>query len=215
MSSNTLPADIARLQALIAHTGLTPREVLRRYKGEAAPEGLRYHHVEAWLAGSLERVPLDHVAFVLDLWRAVPEDDYIIDITAETRELLKGYQRSTGVGPHKLLRRRSDVPQDVSAARIQGWILGRLTRARCGALHYVLAAWARSPSFVLLGPEVRAQIAAEHSRTGLAGARLLKGARDKPEGLTAGVINNWLSGAAQSARSDHLEYVLQLWRAIG
>ena len=214
INSAHLAVDLNALQELQRRSGLTPREVLRRYKGDQAPAGLKYHHVEAWLAGTDKEIPPDHLTFVLELWKSVPEDDYMVPLTEERRELLKGYQSATQIGPHTLLRGRADIPSDVSPSKIQAWLLGLRTHVRRGALQYVLMLWARCPSFVPLGPELMAIMKAERDRTGFAGVRLLKNRTDKPEGLTGEKINSWLSGAAKMARSNHIDYALSAWRSL-
>jgi hypothetical protein len=195
-------------------TGLTPREVLRRYKGDQAPPGLKYHHVEAWLDGTGKEIPPDHLTFVLELWKSVPEDDFMVPLTEELRELLNSYQAATQIGPYALLSGRRDRPEDVNSSKVQAWMLGLRSHVRRGALQYVLSLWARSPSFVPLGPDLISQIKAERDRTGYSGVRLLRKRSDKPEGLTGEKINSWLSGAAQMARSNHIEYALSVWRSL-
>lgn len=212
--SAKLEKDLDQLRALKRRSGLTPREALRKYRGDAAPGGLKYHHVDVWLNGTAKEIPTDHLAFVLDLWKSISEDDYIVPLTEERRELLKSYQTATQIGPQTLLRGRADIPSDVSPSKIQAWLLGLRSHVRSGAFQYVLGLWARSPSFVPLGPELMAVIKAERDRTGYSGVRLLRKRTDIPEGLTAEKINSWLSGAAKMARSNHIDYALSVWRSF-
>jgi len=53
----------------------------------------------------------------------------------------------------------------------------------------------------------------EKERTGIGARRLLHEARERPDGLNASKINSWFTGGAKSARADHYDYVLGLWRA--
>jgi hypothetical protein len=53
----------------------------------------------------------------------------------------------------------------------------------------------------------------EKDRTGIGARRLLHEAHDLPDGLNASKINSWFNGGAKSARADHYDYVLGLWRA--
>lgn len=43
---------------------------------------------------------------------------------------------------------------------------------------------------------------------------LLRGARDKPAGLSSSMIDSWLSGAVQSAVPVHVAYALNRWKAL-
>lgn len=52
----------------------------------------------------------------------------------------------------------------------------------------------------------------EHQRTGVGPMALLRGRKDKPAGLTAGMVNTWLNGSCTSAQPGHIAYVLARWR---
>jgi len=51
-------------------------------------------------------------------------------------------------------------------------------------------------------------------RTGIGSIVLLRGARDKPEGLTPARIESWIRGSAKVARKDQLDYVLARWKSL-
>ena len=65
-----------------------------------------------------------------------------------------------------------------------------------------------------LAPEILAELREHAERTGVGAMRLLRGASDKPSGLTATVIGRWLNGKAESAVPSHVEYALERWAAL-
>lgn len=51
--------------------------------------------------------------------------------------------------------------------------------------------------------------------TGTGPHALLRGTKeDRPDGLDAAMVQRWLRGGAQTARKDHLDYVLGKWRGL-
>jgi len=63
--------------------------------------------------------------------------------------------------------------------------------------------------------EMRERLRAEVERTGTGAMRLLRGAKDKPPGLSASVVGTWLSGVAKQAVPAHFDYVLSRLAALG
>lgn len=61
---------------------------------------------------------------------------------------------------------------------------------------------------------VRRELRAEIKRTGTTSLALFKSAPVVPDGLTASVVNRWLSGIERSAQVDHLEFVLSRYREL-
>ncbi|AZI37880.1 hypothetical protein NT2_13_00790 [Caenibius tardaugens NBRC 16725] len=73
---------------------------------------------------------------------------------------------------------------------------------------------ARSRKREPLAAETVAQLRGHAERTGVGAMRLLRGAKDKPAGLTSNVIAHWLRGAAQYANPVHVAYVMERWAAL-
>lgn len=51
-------------------------------------------------------------------------------------------------------------------------------------------------------------------RTGTGSARLLRGAKDKPQGLKSGIVDSWLHGLVESVRPEYHAYVLARWASL-
>lgn len=60
----------------------------------------------------------------------------------------------------------------------------------------------------------RAELVSHAERTGVGAMQLLRGMRDKPAGLTAPVVGNWLNGKAQTAVPAHVDYMLAKWSTL-
>lgn len=58
----------------------------------------------------------------------------------------------------------------------------------------------------------RQKLHTERKRTGVSSAGLLIEASDPPDGLTANIINSWLTGRAKTARKDHMDWVIATYR---
>ncbi len=70
-----------------------------------------------------------------------------------------------------------------------------------------------SPPRIPLTPEIRQKLRAHIERTGVGPQALLRGAGDKPQGLSSSVISKWLAGG-KTARRDHLAYVMHRWETV-
>ncbi len=58
---------------------------------------------------------------------------------------------------------------------------------------------------------MRALLQSHKRRTGIGEVALLRGAADKPDGLTSDTIAKWMRGDSATGRKDHVEYVLRRW----
>ena len=59
----------------------------------------------------------------------------------------------------------------------------------------------------------RAVLINHRKRTGVGGSILLRGATDKPQGLSAGMISGWLTGTTMTALPTHISYVIRRYIA--
>lgn len=103
------------------------------------------------------------------------------------------------------------------------WLSGKIRTAKPAHLDFVVEEWSGLPDKPLPGksnrlPRIKLTkdrleaLAKERRRSGKAARALLRGAKDKPQGLNAGIIANWFHGPTKAARTDHYEYALTLWR---
>lgn len=65
-----------------------------------------------------------------------------------------------------------------------------------------------------LTDEILTQIRSEITRTGTGVMRLLRGAKEKPRGLTSNIVQTWLNGSVASASPLHVAFVLQRWSEL-
>jgi DNA-binding XRE family transcriptional regulator len=64
----------------------------------------------------------------------------------------------------------------------------------------------------LITPEIIEELQTCQERSGIGPVALLSRKPGKPKGLNAGLIYNWLSGKAKTARKDYFDYVLTQWK---
>ncbi len=67
---------------------------------------------------------------------------------------------------------------------------------------------------VTISSETLDTLRREKARTGVGEYKLLREARDAPEGLTHELVNAWLSGRIATARQVYLNYMLKRWRSL-
>ena len=70
------------------------------------------------------------------------------------------------------------------------------------------------PQRVPVTDDVRHRLQEQRERTGLGPSAFLTVAGDRPNGLGEAAIAGWLSGAAKTARADHLAFVLRIWPTL-
>jgi hypothetical protein len=144
--------------------------------------------------------------------------DQDIPITSKIFELLHAQKARTGVSSTKLLKGRGDVPEGLTRLHIAKWLRGDLKTTRPRFLEYVIWEWEQLPDKiprVQITAERMATLRAERDRTGIASMALLWGTQDeRPEGLSATLINSWLEGRTKSARQDHWVYTVERWQRL-
>lgn len=140
-------------------------------------------------------------------------------------DLLRDKER-TGTGPRKLLAGAVDIPDGLTEAVIWHWLTNprEAKRARRGHFKYVCKRWRELPNHaypayiskerVSVTPEARAELCRLQTETRIGTSVLLRGATDKPAGLTGAKVKQWMDGAVKTSPPGHLEYVLKRWRKI-
>ncbi|WP_159807585.1 hypothetical protein [Litoreibacter roseus] len=66
----------------------------------------------------------------------------------------------------------------------------------------------------MLTIELKSQLRAEKHRTQSGSITLLKSTQSVPERLSGAIIDGWISGRTRTAQREHLEFVLQAYRAL-
>lgn len=68
-------------------------------------------------------------------------------------------------------------------------------------------------SRVAVTPQLREELRSESNRTTIGPMKLFRGRRHElPTGLNSRVVNSWLDGSAQSAKPEHIQYVLNSYK---
>ncbi len=145
-------------------------------------------------------------------------DQDIVIITEIIRIELAEHQARTGVGPTKLLKNtRNKRPEGLRAHIIDNWISGKNKTLRQSHLDYVCNIWEKlpnGPERVEITTEIRTQLCEHRDRTGIGSHAITTVRRDCPKGLTSGIIQYWLDGKIKTAQTEHLNYVLVVWREL-
>jgi len=71
-----------------------------------------------------------------------------------------------------------------------------------------------SMSRIPLTNEIKDELTSLYAETGLSPATLLRGAPNRPKGVSSRLIRQWMRGEAKTADEALLDYVLTLWRSI-
>jgi hypothetical protein len=219
-------AKLAELRAHAERTGIGAMLLLRGARDK--PAGLNAYIVSTWINYSAQSAVPVHVEYALARWAGLPTNRRIA-FTDEMRSTLAAEFTRTGSGPVQILKRANDVPAGLAHPIIQSWKSGRPKPATIGEAHwnYVMARLHALPNaraisatdsiqadrqLTVIAAEDLAELRHHRQRTGIGGAILLRGATDKPTGLTPAMISGWLSGAIQKARPQFVAYVIARYR---
>ena len=72
----------------------------------------------------------------------------------------------------------------------------------------------RSPERIPITAEMVAELRGHMERTSISSMRLLHNAKNKPRGLTSGMIETWLCRAVVTAKPEHFIYAMARWSAL-
>lgn len=213
--SEPVPPHASVRDALLTEqerTGVGPTKLL---KGALdTPEGLEYRTIANWLCGSAKSARADHLEYVLERWCKLPSAPFV-PITPELHRTLEEHRDRTGVGSRALLS-RTPPPEGLTFGMIDTWFNGLAASARQHHLEFVLAAYEALPpvEHVAITAKLRDELLAHRKRTGIGPYALLSGRKDKPDDLRGAIVAAWVSGTIRTARSDHLQYVLERWKNL-
>ncbi|MEZ5687407.1 MAG: hypothetical protein R3E21_01180 [Caenibius sp.] len=155
----------------------------------------------------------EHLDFVLSAYEVCPTTRLEPKIEVYFREKLQSEIIRTGIRPSRLLGASCrDKPQGLSADAVIRWMRGIGPQLAEPYLAYLLDRYAKLPDIVSerapISDIFRQKLWAERKRTGLSSAKLLKVASDPPEGLTANILNSWLTRGAKTAYKAHMDWVI-------
>jgi hypothetical protein len=215
-----------------ARTGLSPSLVLKRFG--PAPDGLTPCLVKTWLSGHRRWAHRDHLAFLLESWRAAPDR---LTVTPHLRSRLQAEAERIGREAVALLSASGPLPEGLSKGMVQAWLSGATRSALRPHLEFVLDRWAAMPGReaetgasgrpgpvpapkaapmerVEVTAAIREELQRHRERTGLGPGAFLSFVDKRPPGLGHAAVAGWLSGVTKTARADHLAFVRRAWAEI-
>lgn len=123
----------------------------------------------------------------------------------------------TGLGPQALISKLDSPPPDLNKPLVAAWLSGSLKTARKDILDFVMEQWRQQPdtNLIELTSEIVAEMQNEKTRTGTGASALLRGVRpSEHNGLSSGMLRQWLSGRALRADKAHIDFVIARWKAL-
>lgn len=200
----------ARLKLYRETSNIGPKKLLSNR--DDVPEGLNYHIVSCILSQPPRTMVEAHLKYLEKIWN-MPTQDHAVKITQAHIARLKELKDATGLTPDKLLKARTDIPENLSDKTIWNWMNGSAKTALQSHLDYTFAAYEEIQNTNIKAADFLPELRAHKARTRINIRLLLKDATDMPEGLTPRVVDIWFQGAIKTARKDHVEYVLKKWAA--
>ncbi len=64
---------------------------------------------------------------------------------------------------------------------------------------------------VEITPDIIQQFKACKEVSGIGATALLKGKKDRPDGLSGGMVNKWINGETKTAKEHYVDYILKIW----
>lgn len=208
----------AKLRLERNRTGIAPSTLLRLSK-DAVPKGLSLRMPGHWIRGDAAHVDPDHLEFVLRLYERQPTVKWESEADSRFRDIVQSEILRTGVRPGRLLgASSSNKPEGLSSYAVSRWMKGTGPQIAQSYLAYLLDQYAALPTIRSVRAPIsdifRQNLEAERRRTGFSSARLLAESKDPPEGLTANMINSWLTGGAKTALKSHMDWAVRSYALI-
>lgn len=208
------PEMTAALRLHAERTGVGPHVLVKNHLADG--QGITEASVYRWMNGSVKAVFDARYDLVLRIWESLPAlRDHRAGNGPEIRAALRAHRERTGMGIVKLLKGRDDLPEGLKIATMENFYHGRTETVPAEHLDYVTKLWEALPERkrVSLTPEILSELRQHIERTGKGPVAVLRGAKDKPDGLKAAVVRTWFDGRA-TARQDHVDYMLKLYFGI-
>tara|TARA_R110002096_G_scaffold426829_1_gene637056 strand:- start:690 stop:1388 length:699 start_codon:yes stop_codon:yes gene_type:complete len=143
-----------------------------------------------------------------------------VELTPEIIEDLKFHRNRTGIGAAQLLQvKDAEKPAHLTLPALNSWFTGRVKTAARGHLEYIQEKWKNLPDNpegirVEITPEILEKLRFYRNITNVGEGAILRGKRvEKPKGLNAAIVRLWLVGEIKTAKQEHLDYALELWKA--
>jgi len=211
-------------------SGISARGLLRILASEGLELDSNIYYF--WVTGRVKTIHADIYNAIMAELDVLPKkksqrdlQEGWLEITPEMLSSLNSHRQRTGIGFTGILKDAHDVPTGLSQAMVQYWMAGTTKTARQIHIDYVMARYAAFPDklpkrrtstitpFVTLTPKIVAELKTLKEQTGVGAIALLRGQKNCPKGINAGIINAWLSGKCKTANERHLDFVSKAWKA--
>lgn len=159
-------------------------------------------------------------------------------VTKEMSLTLRSEFARTGFDHDNILINAADVPARLNARIIKGWLYNDTKETKAEFWEYVIERLKAMPNRTIpaafrsklgetkprrislsqpnhrpISDTDRAALRFHRERTKIGGAVLLRGAENKPKGLSEAMISQWITGKTRTAQPEHIAYVLALYEA--
>ena len=187
-------------------------------RGQEIPDGLQPNMITQWLNGATKSAHLEHLSFVIEVWRACENQEISWHDLDEERSSQLAPYREAGLLPSRLFKDAEDKPSDLTPAMISSWVNRKVARVRVDHWDWVNercktlidADNCRVP----ITDETIATLERLREASGVGQTELIRGANDSPKGLTPTMITAWMNGNVVTARRDFLHYAIERWTAL-
>lgn len=202
---------------LVAHrerTGVAGTDLLK--SAQDMPEGLSLTTINSWLHGGVKTARRDHLEFVLGRWESLESLGYeYLSITSNILIELQSF-RDQLLLPGAIFNDTQDVPDGLSVYTVTSWLNAQVTKARKDHIDFVRARCEQlandTKHRIPITDDMRMALEQGRERSGIGQTALLKSTANIPDDLTPAMISSWIGKTASTARKDHYEFVIRVWK---
>ncbi|MBP5857411.1 hypothetical protein KAJ83_10365 [Marivibrio halodurans] len=207
----------SRLHSLQERTGMGGTALISwaSRAGLDIPAGLTDTMIAQWINGVTRSAKPRHLAFAITAWqRAMEESGARCLITGDMRERLLSFQDAYLL-PSGVFAMVDHAPKGLGPDTVRRWLESGPRYADPDHVNWVLETCdglLEAERFrVPVTPDIQARLMAAREKCEIGATDLLRHAPDPPDGLTANMISAWINGSVNTARKDHLDWVLARW----
>jgi superfamily II DNA or RNA helicase len=208
--------DLLKAEAI--RTGMGPERILGQMPD--APEGLNPNIIRSWVNKSTKTARKDWITAVCGKYKGLPDQSFEVEaVSDDDYQSLVSLKKQTGIGPISLFAKRSDKPDGFNASLISNWFRKQPLSARKDYFEYAVKVYQdcldSGEYKIKITDETKDKLKRYQEKTGIAPVSVLKGREDVPASLTPGRAKHWISGAAEFAIKNHLDYIFKAYEDCG